>query len=227
MEIDANSNAMNIEETDATATAAATTTATAAIDQIVDAMATTDTPADTTTEPTTKDKGKEKVEEQKIKDEDVPMISLESSDEQVFELRRPVAEMSATIKHMLDDVGSDNVDDEGRAQAIPLPNVDGKVLKLVIEWSNYHFDNPQYETEAEEAHKKAEEERKKDKSKPYVDQGHNFISPWNKTFIESLPSENEIFPLILAANYLDIKTLLDLCCKWVANGLIGLTPEVR
>lgn len=53
------------------------------------------------------------------------MIKLESSDEQTFEVAREVAEMSVTIKHMLDDVDAES------ENPIPLPNVTGKILSKV------------------------------------------------------------------------------------------------
>merc|ERR1711916_387803 len=37
--------------------------------------------------------------------------------------------------------------------------------------------------------------------------------------------QDELLALILAANYLDIKPLLDLTCKTVANLIKGTTPE--
>jgi S-phase kinase-associated protein 1 len=49
------------------------------------------------------------------------------------------------------------------------------------------------------------------------------ITEWDGTFIKV---ENEdLFEIILAANYLDIKPLLDLGCKTVANMIRGKTPE--
>jgi hypothetical protein len=52
-------------------------------------------------------------------------VKLESSDEQVFEVPREIAEMSVTVKHMLDDVDADS------DAPIPLPNVTGKILAKV------------------------------------------------------------------------------------------------
>ena len=49
------------------------------------------------------------------------------------------------------------------------------------------------------------------------------ISDWDKDFIDV--DQTTLFEIILAANYLDIKPLLDLGCKTVANMIKGKTPE--
>jgi S-phase kinase-associated protein 1 len=54
-------------------------------------------------------------------------------------------------------------------------------------------------------------------------QGTDDISPWDQTFITV--DKELLFDLILAANYLDIKGLLDLGCKTVANMIKGKTPQ--
>ena len=46
---------------------------------------------------------------------------------------------------------------------------------------------------------------------------------WDKEFVKV--DDEMLFNLILAANYLDIKALLDLTCKTVADEIKGKTPE--
>jgi S-phase kinase-associated protein 1 len=50
------------------------------------------------------------------------------------------------------------------------------------------------------------------------------VQAWYADFIER--TNNDIlFKLTLAANYLDIKPLLDLCCARIASFIKGKTPE--
>jgi len=49
------------------------------------------------------------------------------------------------------------------------------------------------------------------------------LSPWDKEFFNV--QQNELFDIILAANYLDIKPLFDAGCKTVADMIKGKTPD--
>jgi len=91
------------------------------------------------------------------------------------------------------------VDDTGLETPVPLPMVDSKILIKVIEYCKYHH--------------KAEHESLPEDEK----------NVWDKDFVKV--DDETLFNLILAANYLDIKTLLDLTCKTVADEIKGKTPE--
>ncbi|KAG0905001.1 hypothetical protein G6F33_012507 [Rhizopus arrhizus] len=88
---------------------------------------------------------------------------------------------------MLEDIGEDN------DEPIILHNVNEKVLELVIEWCKHHKDDKEYEQE-----------------KRTID-----IDEWDQKFMEV--DQETLFDIILAANYLDIKHLLNIGCKTVAN----------
>eukprot|EP00013_Stygamoeba_regulata_P004321 CAMPEP_0177631378 /NCGR_PEP_ID=MMETSP0447-20121125/1719_1 /TAXON_ID=0 /ORGANISM="Stygamoeba regulata, Strain BSH-02190019" /LENGTH=169 /DNA_ID=CAMNT_0019132861 /DNA_START=125 /DNA_END=634 /DNA_ORIENTATION=+ len=133
-------------------------------------------------------------------DDQQKTVKLQSAepDERVFEVPRAIADMSVTIRHMLIDVGEMD-------HPIPLSNVSGKILEKVIKYCEYHHENP------EPADDKKDEKKTDD------------ISPWDETFCNV--DQATLFELILAANYLDIKSLLDLTCKTVAKMIKGKTPE--
>lgn len=50
------------------------------------------------------------------------------------------------------------------------------------------------------------------------------VFPFEEDFTSNL-SQAELFELILAANYLDIRPLLDCCCRHVASLIKGKSPE--
>lgn len=51
------------------------------------------------------------------------------------------------------------------------------------------------------------------------------LQAWDTEFVKV--DQSTLFDLILAANYLNIKSLLDLTCHTVAQMIKGKTPEVR
>ncbi|XP_033125092.1 S-phase kinase-associated protein 1 [Anneissia japonica] len=132
----------------------------------------------------------------------MPNIKLQSSDGEVFEVEVEIAKQSVTIKTMLEDLGMDEEEED----AIPLPNVNSAILKKVIQWCTFHKDDPPPPEDEENKEKRTDDLCGHDIEFLKVDQG-------------------TLFELILAANYLDIKGLLDATCKTVANMIKGKTPE--
>jgi len=127
-------------------------------------------------------------------------IELESSDKILISVDRAVAERSILIKNMLEDVI--NID-----QAIPIPNVNESVLRKVIEWCEHHKADPPLPPDDDS------DSRKKSSD----------IEEWDQKFMQV--DQEMLFEIILAANYLDIKPLLDVGCKTVANMIKGKSPE--
>ncbi|CAF0734851.1 unnamed protein product [Adineta steineri] len=128
-------------------------------------------------------------------------IKLQSSDGDTFDVEVEIAKQSATIKTMLEDLGMDEEED-----VIPLPNVNSAILKKVIQWATHHKDDPPPPEDDENREKNT-----------------NDISSWDQDFLKV--DQGTLFELILAANYLDIKGLLDVTCKTVANMIKGKAPE--
>eukprot|EP01088_Endostelium_zonatum_P001203 TRINITY_DN114_c0_g1_i1.p1 TRINITY_DN114_c0_g1~~TRINITY_DN114_c0_g1_i1.p1 ORF type:complete len:183 (+),score=54.30 TRINITY_DN114_c0_g1_i1:32-550(+) len=131
-------------------------------------------------------------------------IKLESSDGQIFEVPKRIAEMSITVKHMMDDI-----DTSSEEVPIPVPNVNGKILEKVIEYCKYHDENPDPPEEKKDERIRTAEEK-------------DFL-PWDKEYLKI--DKPTLYQLILAANYLDIKPLLDVTCKSIAWMIKGKTPQ--
>jgi S-phase kinase-associated protein 1 len=183
--------------------AAATADATTAADAAVDAVVATAEPA---------------------------MVTIVTSDDVEVKFERKYALMMLTLKNMLDDMPEDS------DEPIPIPNIKKMIFDKVLEYCEYHVnDEPMKPEDAE-----------KDKHSSIVGEWDNeLFSEANlakyrlglegKTD-EEIAAIDEfelkvehgqplLFELILAANYLDIKTMLDTTCKVVANLIKGKTPE--
>ncbi|KAK1370344.1 hypothetical protein POM88_036436 [Heracleum sosnowskyi] len=126
---------------------------------------------------------------------DSKMIMLKSSDNETFEVEEAVAVESQTIKHMIEDDCANTT--------IPLPNVSSKILAKVIEYCKKHVEAPK----TDEVNKTVDDE----------------LKTFDAEFVKV--DQATLFDLILAANYLNIKSLLDLTCQTVADMIKGKTPE--
>ncbi|XP_059434128.1 SKP1-like protein 1A [Corylus avellana] len=113
-------------------------------------------------------------------------VTLRSSDGQTFEVEEAAAQVSQTIKRMIEDGCTGSV--------IPVPNLTGPVLALVIEYFKKHSPPsdgcPTALLEME-------------------------IKDWDAKFVAV--DNDTLLDLTLAAHYLEIQGLLDLTCHRVAD----------
>jgi len=111
-------------------------------------------------------------------------ILLISSDDERFEVPEEAANLSETIRHMIEDGCTEG--------GVPVPNVTGRILAKVLEYCNKH---------AADAESNKEE-----------------LDKFDKAFVDEVKADQAtLFDLILAANYLNVKGLLDLTCQTVAD----------
>ncbi|XP_006660908.1 SKP1-like protein 20 [Oryza brachyantha] len=137
-------------------------------------------------------------------------ITLRSCEGEVFEVAEIVAMESQTIRHMIEDKCTDN--------GIPLPNVSANILCKVIEYCNKHV----------EARRGVAADGRASGTAVEADTGlSKAIKEELKTFDAEFVKVDQttLFDLILAANYLNIKGLLDLICQAVSDMIKGKTPE--
>lgn len=88
-----------------------------------------------------------------------------------------------------------------------MPNVKATVLQKVLDFCEHHLTEPMTEIE-----------------KPLKSQNmKDVVQQWYADFVNV--EQVLLFELILAANYLDIKPLLDLTCATVASMIKGKSPE--
>ncbi|KAF8383454.1 hypothetical protein PRIPAC_72596 [Pristionchus pacificus] len=90
---------------------------------------------------------------------------------------------------------------------IPLPNMKGATLKTVVEWLEHHKADPVKEGEDDDINTEV------------------VVPDWDKSILEPINKTSVLLELTVAANYLDIKALLNYTCKTIANSFKGKTGE--
>ena len=144
-----------------------------------------------------------KPEEAAADEDDDRRVNLMSQEGDQFEVEVKVAKMRELVKTMIPE----EADEDEEAQEIPLPNVKSHVLAKVIEFCRRYAEEPMSEIE-----------------KPLKSANmHEVVQEWYANYVDV--DQELLFELILAANYMDIKPLLDLTCATVASMIKGKTPE--
>ncbi|KAL3634336.1 SKP1-like protein 1A [Castilleja foliolosa] len=90
------------------------------------------------------------------------------------------------------------IEDDCAYTVIPIHNVTGAILSKVIEYCKRHVDASASNADDE-------------------------LKAFDADFVKV--DQSTLFDLILAANYLNIKSLLDLTCQTIADMIKGKTPE--
>ncbi|KAL5708374.1 SKP1-like protein 4 [Ranunculus cassubicifolius] len=140
------------------------------------------------------------------------MITLTTSDNQEFEVEETVVSKSQTIKNMIED------DYNG----IPLPNVTGSILAKVIEYCKKHVESAAGNEDSSTA-PAAENEGSSSAAAPAAATKVVDLKEWDAEFVKV--DQPVLVDLVLAANYLNIKSLLDLTCQAVADWIKDRKPE--
>ncbi|RWS25320.1 hypothetical protein B4U80_06559 [Leptotrombidium deliense] len=123
------------------------------------------------------------------------IIKLRSNDGHVFEAPLKAMKQSTTIKGMIETITDD---DENIDEIVNMPVVNSAILNKVIDWCIHHENDRQQEIEVT---------------------NDTVIDVWDKAFLNV--NSQILMQIINAANYLDIKYLMDISCLTMANSLRG------
>jgi S-phase kinase-associated protein 1 len=120
------------------------------------------------------------------------LVKLQSKEGQVLTISKKSAELSVLIKNNLIDFSIE--------QAIPLDEVSEKILELIIKYLNHYNGTAPAEIE---------KPLKSNNMKDVVDE-------FSAGFINELEL-NDLIDLTVAANFMEIQSLLDLCTAKIAS----------
>lgn len=141
----------------------------------------------------------------------VKNIKLISADSVEFIVPLNVASVSVTIKDMVEDM--EEYINNSEMVEIPLPNVDSKYLKLVLDFCYNHVnDDPE-----------KIEEYQVPRSK-YSDWDDKFI---NQFKAEGVVEKERLGQIAIAANYLNVSKLMDLSLKCAASRINDISSKYK
>jgi hypothetical protein len=154
-------------------------------------------------------------------DVDVIIVKLKSNDGKFFQFTEAEASCSNALKRMLESsrhyINNNNTNSTG--PYIVLQSIDSKVLSNIHQWCRmqcYNQANPAAETT----------EQLSNPTISTIQDGRNATS-WDIKFLKSF-SEFDLLKLMNAANFLDIESLFDACCRLMATRWEGMkVDEIR
>lgn len=129
-------------------------------------------------------------------------LKLQSKDGGSIVILKSVGEQSKFISNVAEEF------EAGEENLVPLPNITTETLEHVVDYLNFHRDDPAVKIE-----------------RPLKKDLYEIISDWDREFLERFELQG-LFDIVLGANYLDIKPLLRLGCAQIYSKYIrGQSPE--
>ena len=127
-----------------------------------------------------------------------------------FRISKPAMLQSELLRSIVESSDAEEDDAEAEAEEeVPLPNVKSRELAKIVEFCEHHVDH-----------------EVKEIPKPLPDGNFDqYVTEWDAAFVARIPQHEELFELIEAAHYMDLKTLMELGAAKVASMIRGKTPE--
>ncbi|KAH8273060.1 hypothetical protein KR018_008319 [Drosophila ironensis] len=137
----------------------------------------------------------------------MPYIKLESSDGMICAVDLRIAKCFGLIRTVMQICKIP----EDQNSVVPLARVNGEMLVKLLSWAEHHVDDPVATDD---------DEFLVGDNKPIDDDevlvgDNNDISAWDANFLKV--DQNTLFEMIRAANFLNIKGLLEAASKTMAN----------
>lgn len=140
-----------------------------------------------------------------LPDDNTIRVKLQSYEGNTHEVGLAAIKMSHLVKGMLEALSSgDSPPDYSKPIPIQNDGATDAALKKIIEWVEYHWDDPPVDEDFEDEKDRRSEE----------------LSHWDKQFID-VDDQGLLFDIIVAANYMDIKGLVEVGAKHICSKIKG------
>ncbi|VDM40468.1 unnamed protein product [Toxocara canis] len=134
-------------------------------------------------------------------------VMLRTSDGEIVAADRNAIRHSQLIDGILEDLPKAGDANSASAEPIPLAEVDAKTLKKVLEWCEHHKDDDQLT------------QKSNTEDEMYVED----IPEWDEQYFKM--DDQMLFSVLLASNFMNVRLLMEMACKTIAEKMKGRTAE--
>jgi len=152
-------------------------------------------------------------------------LIIKTADKETFHVELEVARQSQTIRNMLDDLNitEAQIGSAGSENTLPLTNeeITGPLFKKALIWMEKNRGNPDFQPD-DDTNLSNELKALKDEAVVYWD----LLNQWEKLYVyDMLADVDNMLRLLIVANFLEIKGLVDLMTTAIALQIQGRTEE--